>query len=100
MKTKTLIFAALIISFSANSQDWVEFCPSETIAPTYNQLSSTDTIVEFEVLIPGMYATEVDSFQRVNIPEYVKFDSTGCPEIPVVSFLVAVPECGYVNNIS
>jgi len=92
MKTRAIISILLPIAFSAYSQDWVEFCPSESNAPTYNLISSTDTVVEFEVLIPGMYATEVDSFQRVNIPQHVKLDSAGYPEIPVVSFLVAIPE--------
>ena len=93
MKKLTLFIVLLFLIQAASSQEWIEFIPSESTEPTYNLLSSTDTVVEFEVLIPGMYATEVDSFQRVNIPQHAKLDSAGYPEIPVVSFLVAIPEC-------
>ncbi|MBC8486407.1 MAG: hypothetical protein H8D45_10250, partial [Bacteroidetes bacterium] len=93
MKARTIISIMLLISLSINSQDWVEFCPSETNTPTYNLLSSTDTLVEFNVIIPGMFETPIDTFNRVNIKEHTRLDSVGFPEIPIVSFLVAIPDC-------
>jgi len=50
-------------------------------------------VVEFEVTIPGMFNTVIDTFNRVNIKEHTKLDSVGFPEVPIVSFLVAIPQC-------
>ena len=97
MKTRTIISILLLIGFSAYSQAWVEFCPSESNAPTYNLISSTDTLVEFNVIVPGMFDTPVDTFNRVNIKEHTRLDSVGFPEIPIVSFLVAIPDCDSIN---
>ncbi len=99
MKTRTIISILLLIGFSTYSQDWVEFCPAETNTPSYNILSSTDTLVEFNVIIPGMFDTPVDTFNRVNIKEHTRLDSVGFPEIPVVSFLVAIPDCDSINLV-
>ena len=99
MKARTIILVFIIISFTAKSQDWIEFNPSGTTAPTYNLLSSTDSVVEFGVIVPGMFETSIDSFNRINIKEHSRLDSVGFPEIPVVSFLVAIPDCDSVNLI-
>ena len=71
MKTKTLLLALLIISFTANSQEFIEFTASESTKPNYELLKSTDTIVEFEIDVPGMFSTAIDTFNRVQIKEHV-----------------------------
>ncbi|MCD4664612.1 MAG: hypothetical protein K8R68_05010, partial [Bacteroidales bacterium] len=81
----------------AKSQDWLEFTASETIIPEYTVLTSNDTLVEFEVIIPGMYSAEIDTFSRIDISKHYSLDSTGYPETPVVSFIVAIPECDSIN---
>ncbi|MEZ5197612.1 MAG: C25 family peptidase propeptide domain-containing protein [Bacteroidales bacterium] len=53
--------------------------------------------MEFEVLIPGMYDTQIDTFNRIELKGATKLDSVGYPEVPVVSFLVAIPDCGDIN---
>ena len=98
---KKIVFIQLIaLSFFAlNAQNYVEFIPSENIAPAATITQSNDTIVEFHVIIPGMHETPIDSFNRVNIKEHVRLDSVGYPEIPVVSFLVAIPDCDSINLV-
>ncbi|MCF8379153.1 MAG: T9SS type A sorting domain-containing protein [Bacteroidales bacterium] len=96
MKTRTLFLALLIISFTANSQDWIEFAASESTKPNYELLKSTDTIVEFEINVPGMFSTAIDTFNRVLIKEHSRMDSVGYPEIPIISYLVAIPSCDSV----
>ncbi len=97
MKTRALLLALLIISFTANSQDWIEFAAGESTKPSYELLKSTDTIVEFEIDVPGMFSTVIDTFNRVQIKEHTRMDSVGYPEMPIVSYLVAIPECDSVN---
>ena len=96
MKTRTLLLALLIISFTVNSQDWIEFKASESTKPNYELLKSTDTIVEFEIIVPGMFETVIDTFNRVQIKEHSKMDSVGFPELPIISYLVAIPTCDSV----
>ncbi|MEZ5197603.1 MAG: C25 family peptidase propeptide domain-containing protein [Bacteroidales bacterium] len=96
---KRFIFFYLIVLsiFSLNAQNYIEFNPSEIITPISTVVLSNDTIVEFTVIIPGMYDTPIDSFNRINIKEHVRLDSVGFPEIPIVSFLVAIPDCDSIN---
>lgn len=96
MKTRTLLLALLIISFTANSQDWIEFTASESTKPNYVLLKSTNTIVEFEIEVPGMFSTVIDTFNRVQIEEHTRMDSAGFPEMPIISYLVAIPTCDSV----
>jgi len=44
-----------------------------------------------------MFETAIDTFNRVSIEEHTKMDSIGYPEMPIVSFLVAIPVCDSVN---
>ncbi|MCD4737521.1 MAG: hypothetical protein K8R53_15880 [Bacteroidales bacterium] len=96
MKTKILLLAFLVCSIATNSQDWIEFTAGESTKPDYELLSSTDTIVEFEITVPGMFSTAIDSFNRVQIKEHLRMDSTGYPEIPAISYLIAIPDCDSV----
>ncbi|HQB48074.1 MAG TPA: C25 family peptidase propeptide domain-containing protein, partial [Bacteroidales bacterium] len=54
-------------------------------------------MVEFEIVVPGMYSTAINSFNRVEIKNHLRLDSVGFPEIPVISYLVAIPSCDSVN---
>jgi hypothetical protein len=83
---KNFVFFLFIIAFSLSSisQEYIEFTSTETKHPTYNVLISEDTIVEFELRTPGMYVSEADSFQRIEIEGYFKMNSAGFPEIPQV----------------
>nr|NQU90781.1 hypothetical protein [Bacteroidota bacterium] len=78
-------------------QNWTEFTASESTVPSYNIIQSNDTIVKFNVFVPGMIETAIDTFNRVSIKEHSRLDSVGYPEIPMVSFLVAIPQCDSVN---
>lgn len=95
---KTILFISIVLCFSIiKAQDWTEFTASESTTPSYSIINSNDTIVKFNVIVPGMFETSIDTFNRVNIKEHTKMDSIGYPEMPVVSFLVAIPDCDSVN---
>lgn len=101
MKRITLLLLFIFFSCIVISQDWLEFTPMEAVIPECTVITSNDTLVEFEVIIPGLYYTEVDSFYRVEILEHLTFDSTGYPEVPKLSYLVAIPKCdSIIINVS
>lgn len=97
MKSIFTFLIATLLASPVFSQEWIEFTTNEATVPTYDLSKSLDTIVEFDLLVPGMFSTAIDSFNRVQIKEHLKLDSVGYPEIPVVSYLVAIPECDSVN---
>jgi len=97
MKRLILLITAFLFALLANAQSWLEFKPSETTEPKYDVITSTDSLVKFTVDVPGLFETEIDSFYRVQIKNHTRMDSVGYPEMPVVSFLVAIPECDSVG---
>ena len=97
MKRITIFVVVLTSIFTAQTQDFVEFTVSESSNPSYEIITSNDTMVKFNVIVPGMFETAIDTFNRVNIKEHSKMDSIGYPEMPIVSFLVAIPDCDSVN---
>ncbi|MFW5700608.1 MAG: C25 family peptidase propeptide domain-containing protein, partial [Cyclobacteriaceae bacterium] len=96
MKTIAIITACMLTSILSYSQEWVEFSANESTSPQLQLSTSNDTLVEFEIEVPGMYSTAIDSFNRVEILNHFKMDSVGFPEIPVISYLVAIPSCDSV----
>jgi hypothetical protein len=97
MKNLFTLLIALLLTNVSFTQEWIEFTASESTEPSYDLKKSLDTVVEFDLTVPGMFSTEIDSFNRVQIQEHIKFDSVGFPEIPVLSYLVAIPDCDSVN---
>jgi len=96
MKTTTL-FILLFFAFQTTyPQTWIEFTKSESTKPFYELLTSTDTIVEFKIVVPGMFSTVIDTFNRVQVTGHARMDSVGHPEIPIISYLVAIPTCDSV----
>lgn len=93
MKKFTILLFALICVLSIQAQDFIEFTVNESTNPQYDLITSNDTMVKFDVIIPGMFDTQIDTFNRVEIKGHTKLDSVGYPEIPVISFLVAIPDC-------
>ena len=97
MKKTIFSFCICLLSFFSFSQSWIEFVPAGATEPIVNVLRSDSLLVEFEVMVPGMYDTQIDTFNRVEIKGHTKLDSVGFPEVPVVSFLVAIPYCDSIN---
>lgn len=96
MKTTTL-FILLFFAFQTTyPQTWIEFTKSESTKPFYELLTSTDTIVEFKIVVPGMFSTVIDTFNSVQVTGHARMDSVGHPEIPIISYLVAIPTCDSV----
>ena len=43
-----------------------------------------------------MFSTVIDTFNRVQVTGHARMDSVGYPEIPIISYLVAIPTCDSV----
>lgn len=90
-----------IFCIAASADEWINFNESESSVAIYDVTNSTNSIVEFELEIPGMNSKDVDYYNRVYFPEHSRMDSVGFPEVPFVSYLIAIPDCDNVNlNIS
>ncbi len=85
------------LTLNSFCQEYIEFKPSDNTDVKCNVLTSENTIVEFEVTLPGIFSNEVDSFSRVEVNGHTRMKTTGSPELPVLSFLVAIPVCNDVN---
>ena len=96
MKKLTLFITVLFIIQTAISQDWLEFKAGPSTDTKCHVLASTDSIVEFEIDVPGMFSTDIDTFNRVQIKNHALMDSVGFPELPFVTYLAAIPECDSV----
>jgi len=93
MKRMTLtILIVLLASTLAFADEWISFEGKGEASPEYDIIQSNDSYVEFELEIPGMKSKDVESYNRVYIPEHAKMDSVGFPEVPFVSYLIAIPE--------
>lgn len=95
-RTIPCLLIVLLISLSfqrLNAQQWTAFNAMDAIEPVCTLTSSSNDSVTFNVKIPGMYSETVDSLQRIWIPGHNKMDSVGFPELSVVSYLVAIPDC-------
>lgn len=98
MKKINLILIVLVVfGFTASAEEWINFNERGESAPIYDLTNSTSSLVEFELEIPGMESKEINNFNRIYIPEHTKLDSIGFPEVPVITYLIAIPECDNVN---
>jgi len=96
-KISLTVLIVLLASTIAFADEWISFEGKGEGSPEYDILQSNDSYVEFELEIPGMKSIDVESYNRVYIPEHTKMDSVGYPEVPVVSYLIAIPECNSVD---
>jgi len=96
-KNALTLLVMLFISTGLFAEEWISFDGKGETSPNYEIFQSNNSYVEFEIEIPGINSNNVDNYNRVNIPEHTRMDSVGFPEVPVVSYLVAIPECESVN---
>jgi hypothetical protein len=95
----TLIISTFILTTQTNAQQWISFdgLTTNAMEPGFEVNESSLSGVNFDVTVPGMSVREVEhegvTYQRLAIPEYLWTAQVGSPELPVVRFLVAIPEC-------
>jgi len=88
---------ACLISMSIKAQRWVSFSSTAGQgAPVVNVLSSTAQSVSFEVTLSGIYKMDTIvngvAFTRLMLPDGFAVNPSGSPEVPVLSYKVAIPD--------
>jgi len=79
------------------SEEWISFDNSDKTKTSYEINQSDNIAVDLDITIPGMNSEIVSGYNRVNILEQVSMDSVGCPEVPIVTYLIAIPDCNGVD---
>jgi len=91
------MIALVVYSTALWSQNWVGFSRSEPTAPEINLITSNAQTVTFEVNVPGIYTKDTVvngiAFTRLTLPNGGAINSAGSPEIPVLTYNVAIPDC-------
>jgi len=98
LKKLHLVIVALLLSSAISAQmTWMGFSKSEPAAPEVNVLTSNTQSVIFEVSIPGIYTMDTIvngvAFTRLNLPNGIIVNPAGHPEIPVLKYRFAIPNC-------
>jgi len=87
-----VVIMLVVFCIAANADEWIGFNERGESAPIYEVENSSSYLVEFELEIPGMNSSDVDIYNRINIPEHTSMDSVGFPEVPFISYLIAISE--------
>jgi len=101
---KLYLFLILTVVFilSVHAQRWTIFSNSEPgAAPEVLVTTSSTQSVTFEVTIPGIYTQDTVvkgmAFTRLRLPGGRVVNPAGSPEIPMLTYSVAIPECSDVT---
>ena len=99
-RLKNLIFASvLVLAIQVSAQSgWVDFMGrTEEAPPTPALLQSDNNTVSFTVQVNGMNRRDMkyqnQIYQRLSIPDCDRTEEEGLPEVPVITQLIAVPDC-------
>ena len=96
-KVFTILLFALASIFIANAQQWVNFSSSVPKTPESNVLISNAQTVSYEIEIFGIFSTDTTVngviFNRLKLPGGEVINPTGSPEIPVLTYKIAIPDC-------
>ena len=86
-----------IFIFSAHAQQWVPFSSSQPGAPKMNLQPSNAKEVTFTITLLGIYTLDTvensSAFTRIILPGGEAINPVGHPELPVLTYRVAIPYC-------
>lgn len=95
-----VILSCLLNRSSHGQERWIPFTSSTKSKPIFNLHHSNNKSVLFSVETTGMVVHDVlakeKAYQRLTIPDQNKSTEVGFPEIPVISQLIAAPDCDQV----
>jgi parallel beta-helix repeat protein len=82
-------------------QKWLPFSSQEKSSPSVNLITSNNNTVSFTVQVKGMFTVDqmVDekSYQRLSIPDGEVMSKEGLPQMPMITKLIAIPDCDNVS---
>lgn len=84
-----------------SQQTWIPFQKQEKTPPEVSVIQSDNNAVSFSVRINGMLSNDkkigAKNYQRLSIPNSEVMTSAGDPALPVITKLIAVPDCDDVT---
>ena len=100
--TFKIIFLLSVITSSVYTQNkWIPLYNQESTAPTVSVSSSNNSNVSFLVQISGLNVLDknVDkaTYQSLYIPDAEVITEKGLPQVPVITKLIAIPDCEDVS---
>lgn len=104
MRFGTVILALCItaaFSISSGAREWIELSRPSGEEAVARVLSSDRTGVRIEIEVPGLLVTEQAGFPHagvdLSIPGATTIQKPGFPDLPVLSYLIAIPATGGVE---
>jgi len=95
-----LCLSTLIVVQTFAQPKWVPFLQQTKTKPTTNLSASNSSAVSFTVQINGMEASDIkagtSAYQSLSIPDGEVMTKPGSPQVPVISKLIAIPDCDNV----
>lgn len=95
-----IIILLTVIPAQSQSQ-WIPFIKSDETRPSLLIQNSNNGLVSFSLQIKGMtsidFLKDGQKYQRLNIPKTNRLRITGKPELPMITQLIAVPDCDDVT---
>ncbi len=80
---------------------WVPFLQQTKTKPTTNLTASNNSTVSFNVQINGMEVSNAKAgtttYQSLSIPDGEVMTKAGFPQVPIISKLIAIPDCDNVT---
>ncbi len=97
MYKNTLLVLFLMIFRTFAQQVWVPFLQESKAPPSVTLQQSNSNAVSFSLQVKGMSVTQKNisnnSYNRLSIPDGEHLTEKGSPELPVISKLIAIPDC-------
>jgi len=100
-KNLCLVIVVCLLSTAATAQEWISFgSRAEGSPPEISVQRNDNQQVSFTVGLSGMYVEtrneEGSVYKRLAMPQCRTMGEVGSPEIPVVTKMVAIPECSEI----
>jgi tetratricopeptide (TPR) repeat protein len=80
---------------------WVPFLKSSYSKPATNLTASNNSNVSFNIQINGMQTSDkkidTSAYQSLSIPDGEVMTKEGSPQMPMITKLIAIPDCGNVS---
>ena len=97
----TLCLMVIMTIQTIAQQNWVPFLLQTKTKPTINLTASNSGTVSFTVQINGMETSHrkvgVSEYQKLSIPDGEVMTQEGLPQVPMITKLIAIPDCGDVS---
>jgi hypothetical protein len=97
-----IVFVTFLMAIQIFAQQkWVPFLQQTKTAPSVALSSSNNNNVSFSIKINGMSVTEKKVaetvYQHLSIPDAEVMTQEGLPQVPVITKLIAIPDCDDVT---